>query len=55
MAKKAMKKIVKSCWYFVEGKRVAGTHPDIRGDVSECDLSASERKIGVDIKDLIAE
>ena len=32
---KPLKRIQKKCWYFVDGKKIEGTHQKIRGDVSD--------------------
>jgi hypothetical protein len=31
---KPLKRIQAKCWYFVDGKKIGGTHDQLRGDVT---------------------
>ena len=58
-----------SLYYFKDGKRIEGVPEDIRGDVSgirgnvngiignldDCEITDKERKVVVDIQDLVKE
>lgn len=57
------------CWHFVNGERIFGPPPDLRGDVTglrgevtglrgdadACELTDADREAGVRVRALIAE
>lgn len=42
-------------YHFVGGVRIAGAPSDLRGNVSECEITDEERESGVDVSTLVEE